>query len=929
LLSSFVLAAVWVAKDQFSDKPSAWIASALGTLRTHGTRSALSISAFLAACVILWLLADRKEALEKIIETGLVFVPSKKLRPDHLSLVAFNRRYVEHAEVADAQQKLSTQQLLLILGRPLGGKTRLAFNLAKQSKRHWILRVPPGFLDWKSLNFPRIPHRCKVLWIVDDVDKFLGKSDIPQGERVLGAKCDLKLIVTCRAGHELEQARSDKELAAFLERLPAVTCSDFAQAELVSLAQQVGKSKGPGLHDHTPGSVLLGLAEMRKRLDVAGPEAQAVMKAMFLLRTALIFSPKKKLVTAVVTDIYRLRSTEDKIQAAMAALVLDGLLRQGQSLAPCHDCYLTTNFFPYYPAHGLHLEQDLGSLGDLLQQHGTPRDFQSLGVYWNSRKNYDRALPYLRMAAAANLRGPVLALHMSVALFYALRFDEALRATRQVLDVEPDNSAACFNLGVILGRLGRSEEAIQAHDEALRRFSDATAPTLREWVASALLNKGATLGELGRGEEAIKAYDEVLRRFGDASESASRERVAKALFSKGFTLAQLNRGEEAIQVYDEVLRRFGGATELVLRERVAKTLLNKGTTLGELGRGEEEIQVYDEVLRRFGDATESALRERAAHALFSKGVTLGQLNRSKEEIQAYDEVLRRFGDASEPALRERVANALFNKGATLGELNRGEEEIQAYDEVLRRFGDATEPVVRERVAQALLSKGVTLGQLNRGEEEIQTYDEVLRRFGDATEPVLREQVATALVNKGVALGQLNRGEEEIQTYDEVLRRFGDATEPAVREQVATALVNKGVVLGQLNRGEEEIQAYDEVLRRFGDATEPAVREQVATALVNKGVALGQLNRGEEEIRTYDEVLRRFGDVTEPVVREQVANALFNKGVTLNTLKRPEEARSSFREVLRRFADSPDAALHELVETAEAELKSLDTSETNP
>ena len=609
-----MVAAGWVAQNQFSEKPSPWIASTLGILRTHKFLSVISIFSVVTLCVLLWLFADRQEALEKIVETGLVFVRSKKLRPDHLSLVAFDERYVAHAEVADAQQKLSTQQLLLILGRPTGGKTRLAYNLARQSKGHWILQVKPGFLDWKSLNFPRLPHRCKVLWIVDDVDKFLGKSDIPQGERVLGGKCTLKMVVTCRTGHELAQARSDKELAAFLERFPAVTCSDFSQAELVSLAGQIGKSIDPDLFDLTPGSVLLGLAEMRKRLDAAGSEAQAAMKAMFLLRTALIFNPEKKVVASVVTDIYKPGLPEDKIEAAIATLVQDGFLREDQSLAPCHDCYLTTDFFPYYRAHEPHLEEDLLSLGDLLQQHGTARDLQSLGVYWKSRENYERALPFLQKAAATKSRDPVLAFDLGVALFYMDSFEEALKAFRRVLDIEPDDVATPLNIGATLGKLNRGEEAIQVYDEVVRRFGDATEPVVREQVATALVNKGVTLGLLNRSEDEIQTYDEVLRRFGDATEPALREQVATALVNKGVTLGQLNRSEDEIRTYDEVLLRFGDAAEPVMREQAAKALLYKGQTLNTLKRSQEARLSFREVLKRFADSPDGAVQQHVEEA---------------------------------------------------------------------------------------------------------------------------------------------------------------------------------------------------------------------------------------------------------------------------------------------------------------------------
>jgi len=45
----------------------------------------------------------------------------------------------------------------------------------------------------------------------------------------------------------------------------------------------------------------------------------------------------------------------------------------------------------------------------------------------------------------------------------------------------------------------------------------------------ALVNKGVRLGMLNRSDEAIAAYDEVLRRLSDSPEPAVREIVAKAL----------------------------------------------------------------------------------------------------------------------------------------------------------------------------------------------------------------------------------------------------------------------------------------------------------------------------------------------------------------------------------------------------------------
>jgi len=226
--------------------------------------------------------------------------------------------------------------------------------------------------------------------------------------------------------------------------------------------------------------------------------------------------------------------------------------------------------------------------------------------------------------------------------------------------------------------------------------------------ARALLGKGVTLGQLGRTDEEIEAYEDVLARFGDATAPALQESVAKALFNKGITLGQLGRTDAAIAVYDDVLARFGDATEPALQESVAKALFNKGVTLGQLGRTDAAIAAYGDVLARFGDATGPALQAQVAMALVNKGVALGQLERTDTAIAAYDDVLARFGDATEPALQEQVAKALVNKGVALGQLGRADLAIASFDDVLARFGDATAPALQAQVARAYLGKAFVL-----------------------------------------------------------------------------------------------------------------------------------------------------------------------------------------------------------------------------
>jgi tetratricopeptide (TPR) repeat protein len=404
----------------------------------------------------------------------------------------------------------------------------------------------------------------------------------------------------------------------------------------------------------------------------------------------------------------------------------------------------------------------------------------------------------------------------------------------QALDEEQRQVLLDLVLAAASGLDDNSDDELKAYEMivlvgAAQDAGRVIAPKIALTIAMALVNKGITLGQLGLTEEAIEAYDEIVRRFSGAPETAVREQVAKALVNKGVRLGELSRSEEEIAAYDEVYRRFGDASELALREFVAKALLNEGITFGELGRPEKAVEVYDKLARRFHEAPESSLHELVAKALLNKGITLGSLKRSEEEIDAYNEVLRRFADATEPALRELAGRAALNKGITLGQVNRNEESIVVYNDILRRFGDAPELESRELVAKAVFHKGLRLRQLDRSEEAISAYDEVVRRVGDEQELELRESAVRAMYFKGIALSHLTRNEEAIVVYGEIVSRFGDQPELKLRETVAKALLNKGLVLNTLKRGLEARQSFQEVVTRYADSPETVLQEVVKRA----------------------------------------------------------------------------------------------------
>ena len=772
-------------------------------------------------------------------------------------------------EAALLEARSGGRRIVLILGDSAAGKSRSASEAVRRDPvlRRWRLVVPLADGGLARLANADLGWRDTVLWL-DDLDKYLARGlDLGTLRRVLGDNPTVVVVATMRT---IQLRARQSELAdpawGFLTDDSEVTRVDleasFSDDEVQAASAKISDTTLLGaLHDGAGlGEWLVAGPELMKRLnDGQGLDRAFADTVISWYRTGLNQPLAKEearrlwIITLPQAPRQRLLSREPGEQSKLfdhaAAWACQPVI--GRDL---YEQALITKSADGYVAHSYVVDQ-------------TERNPQRPPVpdpVWQQALQFATTSP-----ESGQKPGRIWAVANAAYLEHAL----ACAMTAMQTLAQAGDASALSNVGVLLGELGRREEAAGVYDQVVARFGEAPEPALREQVAKALFNKGVTLGQLGRSEEEAGVYDQVVARFGGASEPALCEQVAKSLVNKGVTLGQLGRREEAAGVYEQVVARFGDAPEPALRERVATALVYKGVTLGQLGRREEAAGVYDQVVARFGGAPEPALRERVATALFNKGVTLGQLGRREEAAGVYDQVVARFGGASEPALREQVAKSLVNKGVTLGQLGRREEAAGVYDQVVARFGGASEPALRERVAKSLVNKGVTLGQLGRREEAAGVYDQVVARFGGASEPALREQVATALVNKGVTLGQLGRAGEEAGVYDQVVARFGDASEPALREQVATALVNKGVTLGQLGQREEAAGVYDQVVARFGDASEPALREQVATALVYKGVTLGRLGRAEEAAGVYDQVVARFGDASEPALREQVATAL--------------------------------------------------------
>ena len=176
-------------------------------------------------------------------------------------------------------------------------------------------------------------------------------------------------------------------------------------------------------------------------------------------------------------------------------------------------------------------------------------------------------------------------------------FEHALGVTR-------GNNSLHNNLGVVLEKQGKADEAIKHYLEALR---------INPEYEKAHNNLGNVLEKQGRRDEAIKHYLEAIR---------INPGFAKAHYNLGVALKDLGHIDEAMKHFSEAVR---------INPDYEEAHNNLGVVLKKQGRVDEAIKHYSEAIRINPDFME-------AH--YNLGVALQNQGRMKEAIKHYSEAVR-------------------------------------------------------------------------------------------------------------------------------------------------------------------------------------------------------------------------------------------------------------------------------------------------
>ncbi len=348
----------------------------------------------------------------------------------------------------------------------------------------------------------------------------------------------------------------------------------------------------------------------------------------------------------------------------------------------------------------------------------------------------------------------------------APRAEEALRKSIQY---NPEQYGAMLNLGIMLAKLDKIEEAEHWLEQAKRlapedpvvwtSYVQVYADQKRCHEAAESLQR---MKKLTTNPEQIRQIEEyMLQRCPDAQEPTAKEGRKDQMKSKEIE-ELLNEAEACV-----IAGRYGEAETiyrkaLEINNKVAIVWGNLGVVLGIQERNDEAIKAFEKALK---------LDKKLGIILASFGAVLRKVGKYKKAEKVLKDATK-YGP--------EIPTSWYNLANLLRETNRPKEAVDMYKKAI---------AINDANPNYWVGLGLAL-------EMLQQWDEAERAFRRAVE--LDPNNNTAWREIGALLAQRGEHQSALEAIDRHLE---------IDPQDAACWFNRGVVTLSLNRTSESIEAY--------------------------------------------------------------------------------------------------------------------------
>jgi len=425
--------------------------------------------------------------------------------------------------------------------------------------------------------------------------------------------------------------------------------------------------------------------------------------------------------------------------------------------------------------------------------------------------------------------------NLGLAYEYLENFDEALRAYRQAIALNPKFTDAVHRRDCLVLYLNHqkahaanktSPPTRKVSNDTATKNSRSTKKTKKAQKAKKIsrdaewyYSTGSKFYQSGKFNQALASFDQAL---------ALKPDYAKVYNDRGIVFAYLNRIDEALASFDKAI---------ALDPDCAEAYNNRGNALHALKRWDEALASFDKAI---------VLDPDCAEAYNNRGGTLRALKRWGEALASFDRAI---------ALDPDCAEAYNNRGGTLRALKRWDEALASFDKAI---------VLDPDCAEAYSNRGGTLHALKRWDEALASFDKAIALDSDCAE---------AYNGRGYVLFELKRWDEALANFDKAITLAPDCAE---------VYNNRGNALHALKRWDEALASCDKAI---------ALDPDCASAYNNRSSALYAFKRWDEALASCDKAIALDPDLGSAYIsrgmflatlrRLDEAQASYDKALSLN------------------------------------------------
>lgn len=531
----------------------------------------------------------------------------------------FHRFYYQRRADKLIRKLIENERNVLVIGRPLSGKTRAFFEALVSLVKPCDVIIPKYVeeIETKSFCCPR--HfafwRDRIL-LLDDLHRFIEVHNFEHLLRFF-LQTDTILVASCRSEMEFERVKivmAEKGISLssiFGENV--IRLERLSKEEGRDIAKKVGKRWKDIKFDHTIGSIFMPLEEMEKRFIECEKEEKLVLRSVKLLHLCGLTLGRSDFLLKWIKIVCRKKFRLDlkyEWDALLEELAKkEFILIKSDKMIWAEEAYIENivKMKAAIPIRDILVEMQTIFGHSFFPLARLGERAHNLGYFDIGDKAYEKALGLRPNNIFAWI-------NRAQNLGKQTEYEKALECVNRALELDPANVFAWHNEGFYLSKLGQYDDAIECYNKSIE---------LDPSYAPAWYNKGYSLHKLRRDEEAIRCYDRALELDPDNKVT---------LNNKGGSLAVLGKNKDAIECYDKALK---------IDSKFVNSWNDKGRVLGKLGRYEESLSCLDTALDlALKCELDKSDPECVALVWDNKGYILNEQKRWEEAIRCFDEALR-------------------------------------------------------------------------------------------------------------------------------------------------------------------------------------------------------------------------------------------------------------------------------------------------